>query len=144
MTASKRLLPVKRIAESRERKAAKRFGDSKRHVHEQEAKLEELKRYHQEYLERFQETSRNGISTAQLIEYRAFLEKLELAIREQTRIVELSQNECTSRKQEWQKKHVRTQVLGKAVDRMRSAEQKVEEGREQKELDDRNQRNRRN
>ncbi|MES9843299.1 MAG: flagellar export protein FliJ [Candidatus Sedimenticola sp. PURPLELP] len=143
MTPSKRLQPVKRIAESREQKAARKLGDSTRRMHEQEAKLEELKRYHQEYLDRFQTTAESGISAAQLIEYRAFLEKLELAIKEQTRIVQMSQNERSSRKQEWQQKHVRTQALGKAVDRIRSDELKAEESREQKEQDEHSQRGRR-
>ncbi|MET0012535.1 MAG: flagellar export protein FliJ [Sedimenticola sp.] len=142
MTASKRLQPVRRVAESRERKAAKQLGDSTRRVQAEEAKLHQLKQYHQEYLDRFEQTSRNGISAAQLLEYRAFLEKLEQAITEQTKIVQASQSERSNHKQEWQKKHVRTQALDKAVERIRTAEQKEEQGREQKELDDRNQRGR--
>jgi len=82
MTPSKRFKPVLRIAESHEHKAASQFGDSQRYMQEQEAKLSELRQYHDEYLERFNAISRNGISAGQLREYQAFLAKLDLAIKE--------------------------------------------------------------
>lgn len=83
MVQSKRFKPVQRVAESRERKAARSFGQSQRLMHDQEARLEELRRYHEEYLQRFRESSQMGMSASQLQEYRAFLEKLEKAIEAQ-------------------------------------------------------------
>lgn len=139
MVSSKRFKPVQRIAESREKTAAKDMGDSQRRMHSQEARLEELRRYHQEYLGRFESTARSGMSSSQLQEYRAFLGKLDRAIKEQERIVQASHQECATRKDVWKQKHVRTQVLGKAVERFKKAELKVSDAREQKEQDDRNQ-----
>lgn len=140
MVSSKRFKPVQRIAESREKTAAKDMGDSQRRMHSQEARLEELKRYHQEYLGRFESSARSGMSSSQLQEYRAFLSKLDRAIKEQERIVQASHQECAVRKDVWKQKHVRTQALGKAVERFKKAELKTSDAREQKELDDRNQR----
>lgn len=140
MVPSKRLQPVQRVAQSREKDAARELGDSQRRMRDQEAKLEDLQRYHQEYLERFQDTARKGMTASQMQEYRAFLEKLDLAIQEQEKVVQASKSECVTRKEHWQQKHVRTKALGKVMDRFKSAEQKILDKREQNETDDRNQR----
>ncbi len=140
MSPSKRFQPVQRIAVSREQKAARALGESRKALQEQERRLEELRTYHREYLERFQGASASGISAAQLHEYRAFLAKLEQAIREQERQLEQSRQQCSGRKAEWQETHQRTQALGKVMERFHSEERRLQESRDQKELDDRNQR----
>ncbi|MCW8848070.1 MAG: flagellar export protein FliJ [Sedimenticola sp.] len=140
MVPSKRFQPVKRVAESRESDAARELGHSQKRMRDQEAKLEDLKRYHQEYLERFETTARQGMSASQMQEYRVFLEKLDTAIREQEKVVLASKSECVTRKEQWQQKRVRTQALGKVMDRFKSAELKVQEKREQDEADERSQR----
>jgi flagellar FliJ protein len=140
VSPSKRFKPVQRVAESREKRAAQEFGDSQRRQHAQEARLQELKNYHKEYLERFQSAAKNGISAPQLMEYRAFLSKLETAIREQEKVVMASQHECSRSKAQWQEKHMRTQVLGKVVERAENAEKRTQQGREQKEQDEFSQR----
>lgn len=142
MVQSKRLKPVHRVAESKEQTAAKELGDSKRYVNAQEERLEELRRYHDEYLERFHSAAKMGMSALQLQEYRAFLSKLERAIREQETIIEDGLNVHKFKKNSWKQKHVRTQVLGKVIDRYKKAEVKDQDKREQKESDDRNQRSR--
>jgi flagellar FliJ protein len=111
-------------------------------MQQQEAKLSELKQFHKEYMGRFQGTARAGISAAQLQEYRAFLGKLERAIREQEKIVSASLRECSDHRQNWQHKHMRTQVMGKVMARYQDSERKEVESREQKETDDHNQRGR--
>jgi len=140
MVPSKRLEPVRRVAKSREDSAARDLGASQRRMHEQKAKLDDLRQYHQEYLQRFSETAKNGMSASQLQEYRAFMSKLETAIELQQKAVEESHLECSSRKGVWQEKRVRTQALGKVVDRLHSAERRADEKLEQKESDEHGQR----
>ncbi len=140
---SKRLKPVQRVAASRERTAAMELGDSRRRMREHEERLEELRGYHREYLERFHTSAKSGMSATQLQEYRAFLTKLERAIHEQESVVERSRSECSVRQENWQQKHVRTQALGKVVERYEREEQKQQDVREQKESDERNQRGKR-
>jgi len=137
---SKRLKPVHRVAESREQTAAREMGDSQRYVHAQEDRLEELRRYHTEYLERFHSAAKQGMSAMQLQEYRAFLAKLERAIREQESIITDGRNVHQLNKDNWQQKHVRTQALGKVIDRYKQSENHAQDQREQKEADDRSQR----
>jgi len=140
MSPTDRFKPVQRIAQSREQKAARELGSSQRNARDQTSRLEELKRYHSEYLERFQNASRAGISVPQMQEYRTFLGKLEQAIEAQKQVVNSSQQECSVRKESWKQKRVRTQVYGKVMDRFETAEQRLDDAREQKETDDRNQR----
>jgi len=140
LSPSKRFKPVQRVAQSREQKAARELGNSQRRTKDQEGRLDELKGYHREYLERFQNAARSGISASQLQEYRAFISKLELAIREQEKIVSASQQESSNRKQVWQRKHTRSEALGKVVGRFQSEERKDNNSREQKDTDDHNQR----
>jgi len=142
MVQSKRLKPVHRVAESKEQTAAKELGDSKRYVNAQEERLEELRRYHDEYLDRFHSAAKIGMSALQLQEYRAFLAKLERAIREQETVIKDGLNVHKFKKDNWQQKHVRTQALGKVIDRYKTAEVKDQDKREQRESDDRSQRGR--
>ncbi|MES9857827.1 MAG: flagellar export protein FliJ [Sedimenticola sp.] len=136
MVSSKRFKPVQRVAESREKKAAHEFGESQRLMRAEEERLGELRRYHQEYLERFETTARGGISASQMQEYRAFIAKLDQAINQQEQVVEESHQQFVIRKESWKMKHVRTKVLEKTVDRMRQTERRTINLREQKEQDE--------
>ena len=55
MTKSKRLEPVARIAENRERRAATELAKARQRLEEQEARLRELTSYRDDYSRRFQE-----------------------------------------------------------------------------------------
>ncbi len=140
MVKSRRLRPVQRVAVSKEQTAARQLGDSRRRMHEQEQRLDELCQYHAEYLGRFNSAAKHGMSATQLQEYRAFLSKLERAIKEQEVIVLERRSECSGHKDQWQQKHVRTQALDKIVDRYKQEERKGVDARAQKESDDRGQR----
>ena len=138
MSPSKRLKPVQQVAASKERNAARSMGQAKQHLAQQEAKLHQLKNYHQEYLERFQKAASQGISATQLQEYRAFLAKLDSAIREQEKVVAESTVRHTNQKDNWKQKRTRTQALGKVVERYRKEERKAADLNEQKENDEHN------
>ena len=140
MSPSKRLKPVQRVAHSREQVAARNLGISRKVLQEQQNKLEQLRHYHQDYLQRFEQAARNGIAAAQMQEYRAFIAKLDEAIRRQESVVAASQSEHTAKKSHWREKHSRTQALNKAIDRYQIAESKNEARSEQKESDELSQR----
>lgn len=138
MSPSKRLKPVQQVAATRERNAARNMGQARRHLVQEEAKLLQLRQYHQEYLERFQKAASQGISASQLQEYRAFLAKLDQAIQQQEKIVAASVTNHSNQKDNWKQKHTRTQALGKVVERYRKEERKDEDRKEQKANDEHN------
>ncbi len=136
MNASDRFKPVLKVAENREANAARRFGQSQKQHREEEGKLENLRQYHAEYMTRFQQTASVGMNASQLREYQAFLNKLEQAIVEQEEIVRQSKLNCSTQKQQWAQKHVRTQTMDKAMNRMVETEQKKQDAEEQKASDE--------
>ena len=136
MNSSDRFKPVLRVAENREASAARRFGQSKKQCREEEDKLHNLREYHAEYMSRFQQSASEGMNASQLREYQAFLNKLEQAILEQEEIVRQSKLNCSEQKQKWTQKHIRTQTMDKAMDRMVKNEQKQKDALEQKASDE--------
>jgi flagellar FliJ protein len=140
MSPSKRLKPVQKVAANREQKAARSMGQARANLAQEEAKLAQLRQYHQEYLERFQEASAQGMSVGQLQEFRAFLGKLDEAIEQQQKVVAASMATHSTHREEWKQKRTRTQALGKVVERYRKEERKAADRVEQKENDERNNR----
>ena len=141
MSPSKRLKPVQQVAANREQKAARSMGRARANLAQEEAKLAQLRQYHQEYLARFQEASAQGMSVGQLQEYRAFLGKLDDAIEQQEKVVAASVATHSTHRNDWKQKRTRTQALGKVVERYRKEEVKLADRNEQKENDERNNRN---
>jgi len=136
MAQSDRLTPVRRVAESRERDAANAYGTAQRALRDQETKLEQLRQFHQEYQGRFDSACRAGLSVGELREYQAFLARLQQAVAQQKAAVETSRQAHAKTRQHWQARHVRTQAIGKAIDRFRREELHDQERREQKETDE--------
>jgi flagellar FliJ protein len=136
MAPSDRLKPVKRVAENRERNAARVLGDAQRVVRENETKLGQLRLFQSEYQARFRAACREGISGPQIQEYQTFLAKLAGAIAEQERTLEMSRRQSAKQKQTWQEKHTRAQAIGKAIERFRKKEVQSSERRAQQESDE--------
>lgn len=132
MNASDRFKPVLKVAANREASAARKFGQSRRQQLQEEQKLSELRDYHAEYLHRFRESASIGISASQLLEYQAFLKKLETAITEQEEAVRRSRVNCQQHKQRWTEKHIRTQSMDAALERLRASEARERESLDQK------------
>jgi len=139
MTTSTRLKPVQGFAERKERDAALVFGDAQRQVQTESEKLEQLREYHREYLERFHKAAVAGIQAARMIEFRAFLAKLEQAIAEQEKVLGSARDLNHRAKLAWQEKQSRSKAIGKVVDNHRYQEYRQQEKKEQTEQDERNQ-----
>ena len=137
MAPSDRLKPVRRIAENRERDAAKRLGDAQRILQDQESKLEQLRLFQKEYQQRFEAAARSGMSGTKLQDYQAFMGKLQQAIGQQESVVEASRQHRGLQKAEWQEKFTRTQAISKVIERHRKEEIQNQERKDQKDSDER-------
>ena len=142
MAPSDRFKPIHKLASQRERKAAAELGESIRQRDAAAQRLDELKQYLQEYLERFNRSARNGLSSNQVIEYQVFIGKLENAIAQQEEIVAQSRQALDSTKQHWRGRYTKSKAMENAIDRMRLAERKADQKQEQDESDERSQRKR--
>ncbi len=139
---SDRFKPIHKVASQKERKAAAALGQSIKQRDSAMQRLAELQQYHQEYLQRFASAARNGLPSNQIVEYQVFIAKLEAAIEQQKEIVASSQQDFDSSKQDWRGRYTKTKAMENAIDRMRSAERKDQEKKEQADADDRPQRKR--
>ena len=140
MTRSKRMTPVARVADNKERHAAKEFGKSKQVLKDHEARLEERVQYRDEYNQRFQESGSNGLEAQKVHEYRIFLNRLNDAVNRQREIVRRATEESIEYKESWMHTRSHAKALEKVVERYQSQEEQELERKEQKESDERSSR----
>lgn len=137
MTRSKRMDPVLRVAEQRERDAARALGQARQRFEQHRARLRELLEYREEYSRRFQQTGGGGMDMKQLHEYRAFLGRLNDAVAHQHKIIAKAEAEVQRRHGEWTGIRNRLRSLDTVRERFRREEHVQTERREQRELDER-------
>ena len=136
MTKSQRLQPLVKVAESNEQKAAKVMAEAVALLNQHRNRLESLRQYRDDYVRRFAEAGAAGMPASQLIDYRAFISRLDNAIRDQEKIIDQHVQVVEDKKRVWLLTRSRTQSIDKAVDRFRRQEQRASDKREQRELDD--------
>jgi len=136
MNASDRFKPVIKVAANREADAAKKLGQSRQKQQSEETKLQNLREYHAEYMQRFRDAASAGITASQLREYQAFISRLEKTIGEQLVVVQNSSRVVVQKKQAWQQQHIRTRSMDAAMERLQHREQKARDAQEQKMSDE--------
>ena len=139
MTRSERLNPVKKIAENKERDAARYMGECLRELAEHKKRLDELSLYRDEYSRKYTAVGKVGIGVTQLNDYRRFINQLNEAIIHQRKKISDMEHEYQQRKTDWSGAHTRTKVLDKVASRYRSEEDKQADRREQKVMDEKSQ-----
>ena len=137
MSNSNQLQPVANLARHNERSAARRHGDVQREFRQQQAQLEELIRYRNQYVENFQQAGKTGLSIVQLRDYQLFLARLDQAIAQQRQQVQQHHAETRQSQANWIDKRGKSKMLDKVVAGRVQQEQQAAEKREQRELEDR-------
>ena len=133
---SKRIKPIHRLAANNEQEAARELGSALRQLEQGRDQLSQLQEYRREYLKQFSAQGSSGMNGAQLRDYQRFLDNIDRAINDQKQHIQVAEQACTVRKQEWQTRHQRSQVLENAINRFKNDELKETDKREQRELDD--------
>ena len=133
---SKRMKPIHRLAENNEQEAARELGGALRQLEQQRSQLTQLHAYRQEYMQQFSRQGCAGMNGAQLRDYQSFLENIDRAIHDQQQRILHAEKACSLKKQEWQTRHQRSQVLENAISRFEKDELKQADKRVQRELED--------
>lgn len=136
MTRSRRMQPVVNYSKSVEQDAARILAQSQRALDAARQRMDDLIRYKQEYLQQFERACRSGAQAARMQDFRAFLVKLDGAIGQQSRHIDVLRREQETRRSQWLDSHRRHQALGKVTERYRSQELVEEQVREQKQSDE--------
>jgi flagellar FliJ protein len=140
MTRSKRMQPVQRVVQSREQAAVQKLGQSQQYLEAQKAKLAELRAYRDQYARDFAASSVTGLDAARMQDYRAFLNRLGEAIRQQEAVIAQCCAQHEQTRQQWIETRCHSQAIEKVVDRYRQEEHRQQDRKEQQEQDERAQR----
>ncbi len=136
MKRSQRLEPVVKVAENREQQAARSLGDSQSALKQAQQRLDELKNYREEYIQRFHANGAVGMSAVQMGDYRLFLSNLSRAIEQQTGLVQQAAAVVEQQRQQWFTHRGKVKMLGNVVSRFQTEEQRVVDRKEQLEQDE--------
>jgi len=136
MDRSKRIKPVAKFAQQRERDAASELGRCRNILNEHEKKLCELLEYRDEYTRRFAETNRSSVDARVMQDYRVFLQRLNEAIEMQRTLVDQGKEECNIQTENWLGQRSRANALDKVVQRYQQTSEKKKLKQEQHEQDE--------
>jgi flagellar FliJ protein len=141
---SQRIKTIVEIKATQEKSALEALGASQRKLSVTQAQVESLRKYRQEYQDRFKQLGRVGISVVQLLEFKSFMDKLDKAIAGQEHALNECETDLTAKRKIWEGLHHRTQSLQKVCNSALAAEIKQEGKLEQLEQDERASRSGRN
>ena len=137
MKKSQRLNVIVELNIKNEKKALEALGEVQRQKQDAEKQLDHLKEYQQGYKDQYQSLSETGVNIKQLLEFRAFVSKLEQAIEEQAQVVLNLDEKVSSTRTHWEQQHQKTKSMEKVCETAVKEEAKEQDKREQNEQDDR-------
>lgn len=134
---SQRIKTIVDIKAAQEKKALEALGTSQRKLLAAQAQVESLKKYRQEYQDRFNRLGCGGISVVQFQEFRSFMDKLDKAITGQEHSLSECETNLMAKRKTWEALHQRTQSLQKVCNSALAAEIKEDGKLEQLQQDER-------
>ena len=132
MMQSRRFDPLLRRAQDHEDAVARELAERQRAHEMQESRLAELRRYAEEYAS----SQMAAISPAQLANRRAFLDRLESAVEQQSRTVDSSRERLEAERTRLLLASRDKQVLEQLAASYRAQEKLIVDRRDQREMDD--------
>ncbi len=124
------------LATTQTDEAAKRLGRAIRACEDTEQKLALLLQYREDYEARFKAGLANGISAAGYRNFQLFLDKLDTAIAGQQRIVQDAKQRIVDERGTWQSCERKRMSFDALATRAQAAEQRKENKRDQKLMDE--------
>lgn len=137
MKKSERFQVIIDLQERQEKQALRELGVCQQQQQALEGQLRNLCDYRREYAEKYDAAESRGLSIGQLLEFRAFIDKLDKAIEAQQQTVEAKKRELLRYRKNWEQKHCKTQSLQKIGEQAQREELKLADKLEQVENDER-------
>ena len=136
MVRSKRLKPIRKMAQDKEKAAAQALGQSLELQTTEQQKLTQLKQYRQEYLAEMMQKVATGINGASLQHYHHFLNKIDEAISQQDEVLCRCGEKLTASQGEWRDKRSHAKAITQVMDKMSSRERKALDKKEANQNDE--------
>jgi flagellar FliJ protein len=137
MKRSKRLQTIVDIKARQEQAALDVLGQTQRQKNEVQKQVDGLTMYRSDYVDKCNAFARNGVQVSRLVEFRGFIDKLDVAIAGQERQLQRIEQDVQLKKQVWEFTHRSTQTIQKVRASALKVEKKIEDKREQFEQDER-------
>jgi flagellar FliJ protein len=137
MNREQRIGTYRRSLESNEKKAAARLSEAEKKLQEARQRLEQLERYRSDYTASFGTRAAAGISGPALLDFQAFIARLEEAIRQQASVVTKIEMDRGQVHQRLREVAVQNRAVGAVVERWRAEDRVAENRIEQKAVDER-------
>jgi flagellar FliJ protein len=132
MLRSRRLEIVLTLEERKEQDALERMGDARKQVEDQQAQVDNLNRYQQEYRDQIRSNQSGVVPVSRLQAWQAFIAQLDQVILRQQQVLDQAVQVFEARRQEWQQAWERRRGMEKYIETCRQQEQKEQDAREQK------------
>jgi flagellar export protein FliJ len=98
--------------------------------------LNQLFEYQKEYAERHNQGVTISYSSVQLQEFNRFLHQLDETIKQQQQVVAMAEREVEIKRQKWKLTHSRSNAIHKMVDKIQMDEDRQEQKKEQRFMDE--------
>lgn len=142
MKRAARLEPVHKVVEDAERRLAGEVAVAERLLTGCERKLNELTVYRDDYTQGFARRAGGGMGARELVDYQAFMTRLNSAIEQQSLVVQRARADREVQQKRWQEAAQRVKALGHVIERWQQEALRAADKREQRETDERAQRRR--
>lgn len=136
MSRSRKLAPVVDHVEKNEQTALQSVAFSQQQLQQQLNRLNQLLEYKREYAERHNQGVAISYTSVQLQEFNRFLHQLDETIKQQQHVVVMAEREVEIKRQKWKLTRSRSDAIHKVVDRIQLDEQKLEQKKEQRFMDE--------
>lgn len=137
MTKIKRFRQLEQMAEHVRDEAGRELSDVREKHSKEQAQLEQLSGFYEEYRQRFNTAGAAGMNARQLSDFRAFFGQLDQAMQAQRQSLVQSDANVLKRQNVWVEKHQRTLSLSQALEQVEKERLEQRNKREQKESDER-------
>lgn len=136
MKKSQRLQVIVDLKSDQEEKYRQTLIQEQEKQQQKQQQLNSLINYRQDYLQKNQQQSQKGISVVRLMEFRAFIDKMEQAIAGEKVALAALDSEVSRLKKCWEEAHQHTSNMQKIQRNAQLFEQQQAEKKEQLEQDD--------
>lgn len=137
MKKSKRLQPVRQLKQQEERTQAKKLADIQQGLAAARNQLTELESYLADYFSTATHQQRQIQSAAQLGQYQIFISKLKEAIERQKQDIKQREKALQAQTKNWFEASNKLKTMDELIEKARQQEEREEDQKEQKLLDDR-------
>lgn len=136
MLRSKRLEVVLGLEERREQAALEEMTEARQQVQQVQQRLEELQRYQADYREQMRQGQQGVVPVSRLQGWQAFIAQLNQVVAQQELQLQSALKNFEACRTKWQQAYERRRGMEKYITSCREQEQRAQDAREQKSMDE--------